>query len=433
MKQKLSDKLRMLRKSKQVSIDTLAGYLNVPRSYIINIENGREKITDEYMSNLRTFLKIPKDIPITPKETEKHIEMLDGWGNMVYDGKYHTTSMFHMEYENIAIDSCDMQIQAIYAMHARLYYKVIDNQKKEDYYTEFLENNRVHLSNKHAYKYAVIRAAEHNRAGDRKSALRDYLYAEALCDRADNPHYLHHYNITLLLMQLGYTYKAKEYLDKTYKSAKLANKKLDPVEMGLLEAIFYYRDGSIDRALDTLRDCLEIEERRALPTLLDPIYHNIGYAYLLKGKYDLAIENFDKALLQIEKDTPSYYETIYFKARVAYVSGSFSEDVPIPEDYICGSMLKGLKCLANLDKTALFYMKNTLFPKLIDAGEYRELIFFYDAIETILLEQHRIPEVNEYSQLMSIYSNKLLKGEVCYYEDKKICVCSTYGNRNCPW
>jgi len=54
--------------------------------------------------------------------------------------------------------------------------------------------------------------------------------------------------------------------------------------------VSYDAVGDYDRAVDYYRAALKIDEK------LDYVLNNLGYSYLLQGKFDLAIENFKRAL-----------------------------------------------------------------------------------------------------------------------------------------
>ena len=437
------DKFRLIRESKGLAQADVAKTMGVSKEYINNLETKGLDVDDEVLSKLKSALGVESDIPFTKKEIEDFRDRLNTWYILTNQSLMDEAAKMQPILEAAAKGSFDAEIQALYAWLSSVYYKRAGNQFAMVGALVYVGDNIKHLPMNHAYGYLTSRVNTLMRDGKYKEALRDFIYIEYLCEQMDIRNHAVYFNIAICCQYLGYSYKAKEYINKACEQIKESKSKYNTMHLDMQEAQSYRDTGRCDIALDILHKRLDIEKRNLSGNAdIHLLYENIGYAYLGLKDYKKANEFLDLSLKHCVKNNVYYFQHLYYKCIALILSGSIMEVKKYIQEGLSASasnklyaaLFKALSHSQTLkDEESLAYIRDVAIPFFINTGRYREVIDYCERLSEHYAKTDRPELSDKYKEIAIKYNKKIIKGEVCHEESEENIACRCYGDYPCLW
>jgi len=384
----IGEKLRQIRRAKELSQDNVAYAIGKHTSVISRIENGQIAPTPEVLDSIRKFLKI-ESAPLLPDEIDLYHEQLLIWETLLDANRVEAARDMQPKLETILSLPYEHDLCLGYLMfETRLLYKEVNITAAEEK-INLAERLLPYASSESLILYYSNKAQLLTIKGDIKSALGYYLKSlELFGDKKPFARILA--QIAHCCLLLGKFHHSIRYM--LYARVLYEGDRTNPVSYYLNDilAFCYSAVGELKKA----EELFSVSYKQAI--LYDNIINQGGTLSgmaginVKQGNYGIALQQYDEALQLLQKDLPSiipnekhlYIYPIFYKAVLqAKMNIDNKETIslgrPVAEgDEFFTILLDAAHHIGNLgDSASENYLEDVAIPHLLERdGEVRVLL-----------------------------------------------------------
>ena len=419
---KIATKMRAIREALKWTQLTLATNMECSVATVENYESGRHKVTSATIIKFKKAVEM--DVPLTDDEIAAHKKVLYRWIDYVVLGDKKKADKLYVELTTLSKWSFDDDVINLRNLFCVGYY-YYSNGKREKC-LEILKSlsQQIHeLSDEHLYWYYRYSALMEHSVWRYKTALEMYLKAEKLGDRLGLTDRGLLHNIGYCYAEMGYSYFAILYLERV-----LTNK-VDTFSITIksgfstqrLLAICYSDLGKKEEAHALFDNCLiHIEaENRSDKFILGGTYLDMGKVYEDEGEYEKALEYYEMASRQYDKNSEAFIEYLCIIASLLRSIGRedeakeyLSQGLPlVTKDTLWYWWLHAIDKSMDMDNDAsIIYIECTVVPALHDYGKHTFAIMCCEWIDKYYRDKNMYKKAIKYIDKANEIRAKLQRG-----------------------
>ena len=415
----ISDKLRIIRNRLGFTLDYLAYKIGYTPSHLSRIENGSRTISGEMLTSIKNALDIA-DVPLTGDEIRSFEQELYDWRDLINAWCLDEASKFRKGLERRAEFSLNKNLLALYHLISIGFFRAVGDGDSAIEVIAKLTSMKEELPLEYRFRLLLMNGTEKIYAHNYKAALYELMEAELLNENLGIANAGLFYNIAICLTDLGYAHKACEYILKARKNEKEVG--TSAIQYDITMAINYSRIGRCDEAIKLAKSCLLNEKSRpSQAPITASIYYCLGYVYMKVAAYTDAINNFNKAMEQLEKGGRDYLHALYYMAQSLYLSGKAKESKNYlelgtdlsKEGDVTNVMFNAAIHLMTLeDGNSLEYIEDEALPKILEFDRYMFAIEYCCKLKEFYRTKQKYKTSLKYADMITHYYKKILEGDL---------------------
>jgi len=396
----LGEKIKLIRKAKNISQEALGLEIQYARSAISEIETGKLECDIHMLRKIKKTLGI-EGMPLLEPERHAFKDRLYIWYDIISKRDFDGAAQIQEELSAITFLTFDHEFNAYYHLfRCRLligYFKI--EEAKEALITA--ETFCGEADNELMYHHYYIKATVEYYSGDCQKSLNFYHKAYKLMRGGYEENKWLYYNICHCSFRLGYYYNIVVFIENARNKVNTDAQKdyMDYIIDSQLAASYIHL-GYVEKAKKLLIKCLEKAKNDDDMYFTDSIFYNLGILYTEVNDWDTALTYFDKSLDCVPNGSRPYLGTLYRKLWCYIKLKCFTP---------CTALLAEGKAMAR--KNEYFTMLFEALEHLLTLNSYESTKYIEDVTIPYVLEKYDRYIALEYCDLLMAHYKR--KGTKC--------------------
>jgi tetratricopeptide (TPR) repeat protein len=409
-----------IRTKQNITQKKLAELMFCSRTRVNQVENRVVPLNAAYIKAFKEALNAPM-LPLTEEEEVQFKQRLYEWKDISTFNNLEKAKEMKPWLARCAELTLSDDLRILYNIFNAVFYRISKNNEKIKNILNRLEKQSVNFTDEQAHWYNRQIGINELLALNYKPAYDAFAKAEKQGVALNLNNESLYYNMGFCLTDMGYAFKAIEYLQKAKIKATENNNYKNDVYIRSFIAINYRNLGKPQESLEMLEGCLRDElNKTAVTVTIGLTYRHIALAYRDMGDYARALENIEASFKYIDENKSPYPDNLYHAASILIASKRVNEGIRhldkgitmVKKDSIQHTMLSALKFSVELDNTdSLNCLENEIIPKLKHYSMNIALINCYEKLYAYY-EKNKKSKAYHYCKLAYELIKKLIKGDV---------------------
>lgn len=416
------DKIRLMREKAGITVSDLAKILNYTTGFISLVEQGKRSISPEMLTSMKKSMGY-EGVPVTEEEVINFRLMLYDFHESIKNSQLDETREKSDAIRPIVEKCFEEEFRVLYCLfdsYLLIRERKYENAKNQlDTLTDKIET----FTDEQKYFYYHFYAVSVYK--DYAKAIQYLLKAEDIAKKMNKQEASIYYSLSNIYSRIDYSPKAIVYGEIALKLAQNSADKAYLLNIEATLAFEYSKVGFPALALERLRGCLARKKSLGNARELERTYHNLGCIYLRIKDYTNAEDYFNKSLKYCDTGDWAYLNNKLYIAYMLIDKGEKKNALALIEELLplaqnASDMLLFLESskhslnLKNVE--SLNYLENISIPQLLKMGQHLKAIKYMNILSDFHEKSSRskqsIKKSYEYSKLIVLYTNKILKGDL---------------------
>jgi len=368
----LGEKIKAIRKARDITQETLAFKINYSRTALGDIERGTDQCDMSTLIVIKQILGI-QGMPLFEDERKGFVDRLYLWNDMISEHNFELAKQIQKELSPIVHLPFEKELNDLYSLFSSRLLLVDDKFELATNILTKLAHTLDKANNDIMFWFYYNNGTLAYCNKQYQKALDFYTKAFKIMKGGFEENKTLHYYIANCLSALGYFTNVVMFIDN-YCNFNATEKKTDLDYMvDNLLAINLIKWGYVKRANKILSKSYIKAEADKNIHMIGHILHNMGYLYYSAKNWDTALIYYDKVFDYCTKENLLYLQNLYQKTRCLVEINAYAKYPPLiaegkelsKENEIFSVMFESLKHLTTLnEENSLNYIENEAIPYL---------------------------------------------------------------------